>query len=96
MKRTTPQNNALHRALREVAQEMYMQDLDMRTVIKVPIRPTEDNVKEEMLKPVMKALYPEISSTTKLDTKQMSELWEVFSGFIQDRFGIYVSLTHED
>ena len=96
MKRTTPQNNALHRALREVAQEMYMQNLDMRKVIKVPVRPTMENVKGRMLKPIMTALYPEVKSTTQLTTTQVSELWDVFSGLMQDRFGIYVQLTKDE
>ena len=88
--RTLNQNSALHKALDELAQEMYMQNLDMRTVIKVPVRPTKENVKELMFKPVMNALFPEITSTAKLNTKQMTMLWDVFSEAMQDRFGIFI------
>ncbi len=40
----------------------------MKEIIKVPIKPTKENVKEEMLRPVMKALYPHIESTSELTT----------------------------
>lgn len=90
MKRTTPQNNALHLALDELAQEMYMRDMDMRTTIKIPIRPTKDNVKELMFKPVMTALYPDIKSTTQLSTKQMDECWRWFSERVEESMSIYI------
>lgn len=94
--RTLNQNSALHLALDELAHELYLQGRDMRKVIKVPVRPTKENVKELMFKPVMVALFPEVTSTAKLSTKQMTMLWGVFSEAMQDRFGIYVEWPSYD
>lgn len=96
MKRTLPQNAALHKALRELAIEMDMANLDMRQVIKVPIKPTMENVKENMFKPVMNALYPDVESTADLTTTQMIECWDAFNGFVKNRLGIHIEWPTEE
>ncbi len=96
VRRTGQQNNSLHKALRELAIEMDLAKLDMRRVIKVPIKPTMENVKENMFKPVMNALYPEVESTADLTTTQMIECWEVFSQFVEKRLGIYIEWPSEE
>lgn len=95
--RTSKQNRSLHKyaellaeALRDAGYE------DMRTVIKVPIRPTKENVKEEMIKPVMNAMFPEIDSTTKLTTKQMQDLYEQMNLFTSERLGVSVVWPSEE
>ena len=96
MKRTTKQNASLHLYLEELAEVMDSAGLDMREVVKVPIKPTKENVKEEMLRPVMEALYPDIHSTTELDTKQIQELYEVMNRFTAERLGISVPWPSEE
>lgn len=95
--RTIQQNRSLHKyaellatALREAGYE------DMRTVIKVPISPTKGNVKEEMIKPVMNAMFPEIESTAKLTTKQMQDLYEQMNLFTSERLGVSVEWPSEE
>lgn len=73
-----------------------MQKLDMKEVIKVPIRPTEENVKETMFKPIMKVLYPEVKSTADLSTTQLQECWSVFEEAIKNKLGIFVGWDDEN
>ena len=94
--RTPTQNRALHLWIRRLAEAMDDAGLDMRTTIKVPIRPTEENVKAEMVKPVMEALYPDIHSTADLSTSQIGELYEVMNRFTAEKLHISVPFPSEE
>ena len=95
--RTPTQNNALHLYLERLATALADSGQDMRQVIQVPIKPTKENVKELMLKPVMNALYPDITSTTKLSTAQVSELYETMNAATSERLGVSVTFpSHEE
>lgn len=93
--RTKKQNDALHRALREIAHEMDMAGYDMRWM-KVRIEPTADGLKKHAFKKIMTAMYPSVKSTTELSREQFSAVWQKFNDNIQDVFGIYVSLDGKD
>ena len=88
MKRTQQQNKCLHSYLTQVAAEMDAAGLDMRAVITVPIKPTLENVKHEMFKPVMRKTFPGVESTTELTTIQMQEVYEGFNAAIAQSLGI--------
>lgn len=96
--RTIPQNRAFHlycellaKALAEAGHE------DMRTVIKVPIAPTGELVKYNMVHPVMKAMFPQIKSTADLSTVEMMQLYEQMNLFTSERLGVSVDWpTHEN
>ena len=96
MKRTIPQNSALHLYCEQLAEALDAAGMDMRKVIKVPIKATKENVKETMVRPVMQALYPEIHSTTELTTVQMQELYEVLNRATAERLGISVPWPCEE
>lgn len=65
---------------------------------------TQQNIIEVMVRPIMKALWPEgpldecgkiqpwrdpdKPSTTQLSTKQIGEVWEIVNRAVSDRFGI--------
>ncbi len=87
-KRTHLQNRSLHKYLTQIAEELFESGQDMRVVVKLPIKPTLENVKEELFKPVMSAMYPDIKSTADLDTKQMQEVYEVFNAAMGERLGV--------
>ncbi len=87
-KRTGLQNKSLHKYLTQIAQDLAEAGLDMREVVKLPINPTLENVKENLFHPVMTAMYPEISSTKDLDTKQMQAVYEVFNSAMGERLGV--------
>jgi len=90
LKRTPKQNNSLHLYCELLAAALDAGGFDMREVIKVPIKPTKENVKEEMIKPVMRKLYPGLTSTTQLTTTQASELYDVVDRATGQSLGIHV------
>jgi hypothetical protein len=88
--RTVKQNSALHVYAGLLAEALDDAGHDMRPLIQVPIKPTMDNVKETIIKPVMTALYPGITSTTQLTTKQINELYEVVNRATAEKLGISI------
>ena len=89
--RTIRQNNSFHKYAELLAQALRDAGYeDMKTIIRVPITPTKENVKEEMLRPVMKAMFPEIDSSAKLTTVQMQQLYEQMNLFTSERLGVSV------
>jgi len=86
--RTVLQNRSLHKYLTQIAQDLADAGLDMREVVKLPINPTLENVKENLFHPVMTAMYPEINSTKDLDTKQIQAVYEVFNSAMGERLGV--------
>ena len=95
-RRTDQQNKALHVYLERVAEHMADSGLDMKRVIRVPIRPTKENVKELMFKAVMTHLYPDVKSTTDLSTTQMQDCYEQFNAITSEKFGFGFDWPSED
>ncbi len=94
--RTPKQNSTMWRYLTDLAQAMDDAGIDMREAIHVPIRPTKENIKAEMWDKIQTALYPEIDSSTKLTTVQMSEVYENLNRAIGQRLGIHIPWGKED
>ena len=86
--RSIQQNKSLHKYLEQIAEQLASSGQDMRQVVKLPIKPTMENVKENMFKPVMSALYPDKESTTELTTTEMQECYQVFNEAIAQRLGV--------
>ncbi len=95
-RRTTLQNKSLHLYLTQIAEQLANAGLDMREVVKLPVTPTTDNVKEMMFKPVMTAMHPDITSTTKLTTKQMQAVYETFNAAMAERLGVSADWPSEE
>ena len=88
MKRTIQQNKCLHSYLSQIAEKLNGSGQDFKKVVQLPVSFTMENTKEYMFKPVMNILYPDIESTTELDTKQLQNVYEVFNAAIATRFGV--------
>ena len=86
--RTPKMNNSLHRYLTIIAEQLADSGQDMRQIVKLPITPTMENVKENMFHPVMTALFPEVESTADLTTVQMQKVYEVFNEALAQRLGV--------
>ena len=86
--RTLTQNAALHKYCDLLAQALNDAGLDMRVVIKdeVDIPWTMENVKNHLWRPVYKVVTQE-HSTTKADTTQYSEVYNVLSRHLSQKFG---------
>ena len=68
----------------------------MRTVVTVPIYPTQENVWELMFKPVMRALYPDRQSTTDLSTAEMAQVAEVMQHAVAERLELDIPWPSEE
>jgi len=95
--RTKTQNNSFHQycedlavALREAGYE------DMRTIVKVPISPTKENVKTEMCHKVMFAMFPEKESSADLSTVEMCQFYDQMNLFTSERLGVSVPWPSRD
>ncbi len=95
MKRTTQQNKSLHLWCRQLAETLADSGYDMREV-KVEIKPTEQNIKECFVKPVMKVLYPDITSTTELDSRQVIEVYDTLNKALGEKMGLHVPFPSEE
>ena len=86
----------MHKYLELIAEQLADAGLDMRMVVKITIRPTKENVKEDLFKPYMNRIYPDIKSTKDLDTKQIQFLYEAFNSAMSERLGIGADWPSED
>lgn len=92
--RTILQNKSLHLYLNKVSELLISQGVDMRYVLEKMktgfyFSPTMPVLKECVWKPIQKALTGK-ESTTKLDTKEVSEIYEHMNRFTAENFGIGV------
>lgn len=96
--RTLSQNAAMHKYFRDLAFALNDAGLDMRKTLKpsIDIPWTEDSVKRHLWRPIQQAMT-DSHSTTKLDTKQVGEIYEVLTRHLASKFGISVPFpTRED
>ena len=88
MKRTNQQNKALHKYCELMAQDLSDAGYSVQEVCTLPIQWTKENFKENIWKPVQKAMFPDITSTTDLNTVQLSEVYEQINLLIGEKFGV--------
>ena len=90
--RSPQQNRALHKWLQQIADELNAsgQSLGDGILIRMPVAFTGDNLKQNVLKPYMGALYPDHESTTQLSTTELIELCENLGLVIAERSGIEI------
>jgi hypothetical protein len=94
--RKLKQNSAMHKYYDLVAKEFNEAGLDIETTLtayKIDIPWTRETVKELMWKPIQNHMLRK-SSTTKLNTKQVGEVYEVVNKFTC-KFGIHVPFPSE-
>lgn len=90
-KRSSAQNNALHKGFQLIADTLNDAGLDMRAVLKpsVDIPWSVESVKEYLYKPIMK-LKTGKESTTELEktSGEISEIWDIMFRFLSENHGI--------
>lgn len=91
MNRTLSQNAALHKYCQDVANELNEAGLDMRKVLKpgISIPWSKNSVKRHLWRPIQEAMFDKLS-TTKLESKEVSEVYEVLNRHMAEKFGISV------
>ena len=96
MQRSGQQNKALHKYCQMVADEMNAAGYDAQTVISLPISLTPEIVKECIFKVIMKALYPDKTSTTELSTTEIQDVYENMNNATGQKFGISMDFPSEE
>ena len=88
MKRTDQQNKALHKYFEIMADDLSDSGYSVQEVCTLPIQWTKENFKENIWKPVQKAMFPDINSTTELNTVQLTEVYEQVNLILGEKFGV--------
>lgn len=94
--RTLTQNKALHKFCDLLSKALNDAGLDMRAVMKpeAEIPWTPENVKDNLWRPVQKAMYGK-ESTTELDTAEVSKVHEALMRHLGQKLGVpYVSFPN--
>jgi hypothetical protein len=71
-----------------MAEDLTNAGYTLQVVCKLPIKLTQDNFKENVVKPVMKALHPDKTSTTELTTIELTEVYDAVNLAIGEKFGV--------
>lgn len=95
--RTIQQNKALHKYYRELAEALNAAGLDMKTVLKpeIEIPWTQESVKNHLWRPVQKIMESK-ESTTELDTRDVSAIYDVVDRHIASKFGVHVEFPSDE
>lgn len=88
MTRTSEQNAALHLYFRWLAEALQEKDFDFRDLT-IEIPANEHMVKEYMFKPIIAKMYGK-ESTTKLETNEVSQAYDVLHRALVDKLGVDV------
>ena len=96
-KRTTAQNNAMHKYFTMLGDTLNAAGLDQRKVLKpsVEIEWTPDSVKKKLWGSIMKALTGK-TRTRDLDIDEISTVYESLHKHMATRFGIMVLFPSRD
>ena len=90
--RTIKQNSALHLYFAMVAGALNEAGLDLRVVLKpeIEIPWSGETVKDFLWRPIQRFQVGK-KSTTELDKKEISDIWEVLNRHLSEKFSIYVA-----
>lgn len=89
--RTQRQNKALHTYFQLLADTLNEAGLDMKIVLKpnIAISWNKQTVKDYLWRPIQEAYIKE-HSTTKLSTKDITEIYEFITRHLGEKFGVFV------
>ena len=95
--RTLTQNRSLHKYFSMLAESLNNAGLDVKKTMRhdVDIPWTETLIKELIWRKVQSAMF-DIDSTAKLDTAQISQVYEVINLHISQTFGVSVMFPSKD
>jgi len=96
-KRTLTQNAAIHKYFEIVASAFRQAGIDSKVIFneQVDVPVTAGVIKEGLWRPVQNALL-EKQSTTKLTTKEVSEIYDIVNKHLGEKFGIHVPFPSHD
>lgn len=93
--RTSQQNKALHKGCQDIADVLIENNVTIQQVIELlEIRPTMELVKE-LYKGIAKAKYG-VTSTTKLETHQVTQVWEDLAHAVGLATGVNIEFPSQE
>lgn len=94
--RTIKQNSSIHKYCDLLAKHFERGGLDMQTVLEraVPVVWTMEAVKEVIWRRIQVALFPDKTSTTQLDTKDVTKVYEQIARHMSTEFNINQSFPN--
>lgn len=98
MKRTDPQNNAMHKYFDLVANALNDAGYDKKAVLEkkaIPVPNTPTSIKEDIWKAIQFAMFNK-KSTTDLERLEVSEVYETMNRWLGEQFGIHVPFPEKD
>lgn len=95
--RTDLMNNCFHLWLDRLAEALNDsgQSMGDGVLIKLPIKYTKENLKEQVVRPYMKAVYGK-KSTTELSITQMQAIYQELDQIIAERSSVHVEWPSEE
>ena len=96
-KRTTLQNRSIHKYCGLLAERFNGAGLDMATVLKekeVEVSWSMESVKDVIWRPIQLALFPDKTSTTQLETGDVSRVYEQLAKIMATKFNINQSFPN--
>lgn len=96
--RTDKQNKALHKGFALLAHGLNDAGYEMKSVLAakaVDVPWTDASIKEVLYRPIMVAMFNK-HSTTELDTKEISEVWEVLNRHLGENFGVILPFPSDE
>lgn len=95
--RTTTQNNAMHKYFSLLATELNDAGLDMKKVLKpeIDIPWCTQSIKEHIWRPIMELMTGK-KTTTKLDRKEVSEVYDVVSRHLSEKHGVWIPFPSKE
>ena len=96
--RTDQQRKALEVYCREVAVQMNDNGYDLKALLEkkaIAVTCTQENIKENIFKPIEKALFAK-ESTTQLTTGEVAQVFEVMNKWLGENFAVHVPWPSEE
>lgn len=90
MQRSDQQRKSIELYCKKVAKAMNDAGHSVQETFTAPIDLSQENVKDGMFKVIMHALWPDKTSTTELDSDQVTEVYENMNRITAERYGISV------
>ena len=93
--RTITQNRALHKYFTILADELNKGGLTVTKVLKADIEWSPESIKEQLWRPIQKALLGK-DSTTKLSKDEVSKVYDTLNLALGNKFGLSVDFPSQD
>ena len=94
--RTPAQQRSIELYCKRVANAMNDAGESVQTAFTAEVAISQENIKDGMFKVVMHALYPDKTSTTELETDEVTHVYENMNRITAERYGVSMEFPSEE